>query len=58
MVVLTMGNKIVWMMHALAMECYLQDMSSTDNLMLLDVVSCSRFLKSDGLVLVKFYFGN
>jgi phosphoinositide-3-kinase regulatory subunit 4 len=47
-VLLTMGNKIARTIHASAMECCLQDLPSTYNLVLLDVVSCGRFLKSDG----------
>ncbi|AQK93487.1 hypothetical protein Zm00014a_030120 [Zea mays] len=57
-----MGNKIVRTTQASATEYYLHDLSSTYNLVLLDVVSRGRFLKSvrckhdEGLLLVKVYF--
>jgi phosphoinositide-3-kinase, regulatory subunit 4 len=57
-----MGNKIARTTQASATEYYLHDLSSTYNLVLLNVVSRSRFLKSvrcnhdEGLLLVKVYF--
>ncbi|XP_062221696.1 serine/threonine-protein kinase VPS15-like [Phragmites australis] len=57
-----MGNKIARTTQASATEYYLHDLPSTYNLVLLDVVSRGRFLKSvrckhdEGLLLVKVYF--
>jgi hypothetical protein len=57
-----MGNKIERTTQASATKYYLHDLSSTYNLVLLDVVSRGRFLKSvrckhdKGLLLVKVYF--
>ncbi|KAM3224146.1 hypothetical protein ACQJBY_056153 [Aegilops geniculata] len=57
-----MGNKIARTTQASATEYYLHDLPSTYNLVLLDLVSRGRFLKSvlckhdEGLLLVKVYF--
>jgi len=57
-----MGNKIARTTQASATEYYLHDLPSTYNLVLLDVVSRGRCLKSvrckhdEGLLLVKVYF--
>ncbi|KAF8730110.1 hypothetical protein HU200_017078 [Digitaria exilis] len=57
-----MGNKIARTTQASATEYYLHDLPSTYNLVLLDVASRGRFLKSirckhdEGLILVKVYF--
>ncbi|KAK3155588.1 hypothetical protein QOZ80_2BG0205210 [Eleusine coracana subsp. coracana] len=57
-----MGNKIARTTQASATEYYLHDLPSTYNLVLFDVVSRGRFLKSvrckheEGLLLVKVYF--
>ncbi|WVZ65017.1 hypothetical protein U9M48_014450 [Paspalum notatum var. saurae] len=58
-----MGNKIARTTQASATEYYMHDLPSTYNLVLLDVVSRGRFLKSvrckhdEGLLLIKVYFG-
>uniref|UniRef100_A0A0E0CSK4 non-specific serine/threonine protein kinase n=1 Tax=Oryza meridionalis TaxID=40149 RepID=A0A0E0CSK4_9ORYZ len=57
-----MGNKIAKTTQASATEYYLHDLPSTYNLVLVEVVSRGRFLKSvrckhdEGLLLVKVYF--
>lgn len=57
-----MGNKMARTTQASATEYYLHDLPSIYNLVLLDVVSRGRFLKSvlckhyEGLLLVKVYF--
>ncbi|KAL5213166.1 hypothetical protein ABZP36_024013 [Zizania latifolia] len=57
-----MGNKIARTTQASATEYYLHDLPSTYNLVLVEVVSRGRFLKSvrckhdEGLLLVKVYF--
>ena len=57
-----MGNYIERTTQASATKYYVHDLSSTYNLVLLDVVSRGRFLKSvrckhdEGLLLVKVYF--
>ena len=57
-----MGNKIARTTQASATEYYLHDLPSTYNLVLLDVVTRGRCLKSirckhdEGLLLVKVYF--
>ncbi|CAM0943441.1 unnamed protein product [Alopecurus aequalis] len=57
-----MGNKIARTTQASATEYYLHDLPSTYNLVLLDVASRGRFLKSvvckhdEGILLVKVYF--
>ncbi|KAJ1289758.1 hypothetical protein BS78_02G188700 [Paspalum vaginatum] len=57
-----MGNKIARTTQVSATEYYLHDLPSTYNLVLLDVVSRGRFLKSvrckhdEGLLLIKVYF--
>lgn len=57
-----MGNKIARTTQASATEYYLHDLPSSYNLVLKEVLSRGRFLKSiqckhdEGLVLVKVYF--